>query len=273
MILLVLFVIAAIYLLLCLLFYFFQHLFFFRPEKLHHSFKYQYPFPFEELDFEMEDGGQINALYFRVPNSRGVVYYLKGNSKSIKGWGKFAKDFLGNGYDFMIMDYRGFGKSKGKRSQETIFVDAQFLYKWLMDRYPEDKIILYGRSWGSGIAARIASWNHPYLLILDSPYFSFYYNIRRYLFFIPLKWFLRYDIRTDQYLKSVQSPIHIIHGTSDRLISFEQSVKLKNLYPDKINLHPVKGARHNNLPDYKQFFELLYEILYVHPETSQDEQG
>jgi alpha-beta hydrolase superfamily lysophospholipase len=57
----------------------------------------------------MEDGGHINAIYFKVPNSRGVIYYLKGNSRSIKGWGKFAKDFLSNGYDFFMMDYRGSG--------------------------------------------------------------------------------------------------------------------------------------------------------------------
>ncbi|MDZ4707249.1 MAG: alpha/beta fold hydrolase [Saprospiraceae bacterium] len=258
--------IALAYLFLCLSFYFFQHLFFFRPEILHDSFKYQYAFPFEELDFEMEDGGYINALYFKVPNARGVVYYLKGNSRSIKGWSKFAKDFLSNGYDFIIMDYRGFGKSRGKRTQEKIFTDAQFLYKWLTESYEESNIVLYGRSWGSGVAARIAAWNHPRLLILDSPYYSFYYIIHRYLFFIPLSWLLRYDIRTDQYLKSVTCPVHIIHGTHDRLISFEQSVKLKNLYPGKIILHPVKGARHNNLTDYKLFFELLYDILYIHPE-------
>ncbi len=121
----------------------------------------------------MEDGGQINAIFFKVPNSLGVVYYMKGNSKSIKGWGKFAKDFVSNGYDFFMMDYRGFGKSRGKRSQARLFNDAQFIYKWLAQSYPEDKIILYGRSWGSGIAARIASWNKPAKLILDSPYFSF----------------------------------------------------------------------------------------------------
>ena len=91
------------------------------PEILPQHFNYKYPFPFEELDFHMEDGGKINALYFKVPNSRGVVYYLKGNSKSIKGWGKFAKDFLSNGYDFFMMDYRGFGKSKGRRSQSVSY--------------------------------------------------------------------------------------------------------------------------------------------------------
>jgi len=257
--------VLSIYIAICLAFYFFQHLAFFRPEKLTTAFQYKYPFPFEEFDFDMEDGGRINAIYFKVPNSRGVVYYLKGNSKSIKGWGKFAKDFLSNGYDFFMMDYRGFGKSKGKRSQARVYNDAQYIYKWLAQSYPEDKIVLYGRSWGSGIAARIASWNKPKLLILDSPYFSFYYNVNRYLFFTPLKLILKYDIRTDQYLKIATCPVHIIHGTKDRLISFNQSEKLKALYPDKITLHKIIGARHNNLPEFPEFFEILYNILYIKP--------
>lgn len=260
-------IICTGYVFLCVFIYFFQHIFFFRPERLTHTFQYKYPFPFEELDFDMEDGGRINAIYFKVPNARGVVYYLKGNSKSIKGWGKFAKDFVSNGYDFFMMDYRGFGKSRGKRSQQKVFNDAQYIYKWLSQFYSEDKIVLYGRSWGSGVAARIASWNKPGLLILDSPYFSFQYNINRYLFFLPLRWILRYDIRTDQYLKTTGCPIHIIHGTKDRLISFSQSEKLKSLYPDKVTLHAIEGARHNNLPDFAEFFETLYQVLYVKPKA------
>jgi len=258
-------ILLGVYIAICVGFYFFQHLLFFRPETLSTAFQYKYPFPFEELDFNMEDGGRINAIYFKVPNSRGVVYYLKGNSKSIKGWGKFAKDFVGNGYDFFMMDYRGFGKSRGTRSQTNVFNDAQFIYKWLSQTYSENKIILYGRSWGSGIAARIASWNKPGMLILDSPYFSFYYTIHQYLFFIPLRWLLRYDIRTDQYLQALECPVHIIHGTKDRLISFSQSKKLKSLYPGKIILHGIEGGRHNNLPDFPEFFEILYNILYVKP--------
>jgi pimeloyl-ACP methyl ester carboxylesterase len=62
--------------------------------------------------------------------------------------------------------------------------------------------------------------------------------------------------------------VHIIHGTKDRLISFSQSEKLKTLYPDKIILHGIEGARHNNLPDYPEFFEILYEVLYVKPAVS-----
>ncbi len=265
---LIIFIVLALYTGVCLIFYYFQHYFFFRPEILSSAFQYQYPFPFEELNFDTKDGGMINAIYFKVPNSRGVVYYLKGNSKSIKGWGKFAKDFLSNGYDFIMMDYRGFGKSRGKRTQEILFDDAQLIYDWLLKQYTEDKIVVFGRSLGTGIAARVATWNQPRMLILDSPYFSFYYNANRYGFFMPLKWLIRYDMRTDLYLNSSRTPVHIIHGTKDQLISFNQSEKLKALYPDKITLHAIEGGRHNDLPQFPEYYEALYDILYVEPVAS-----
>ena len=260
-------VIAVIYIGFCLFFYFFQDVFFFRPEILPSSFQYKYPFPFEEKDFEMEDGGKINGIYFKVPNPRGVVFYLKGNSRSIKGWGKFAKDFVSNGYDFFMMDYRGFGKSEGKRDQVTLFNDAQHVYEWLKEQYSEEEIVVFGRSLGSGIAAKIASWNKPKMLILDSPYFSFYHNIKRFLFFVPLKALLRYDIRTDLYLKKTDCPIYIIHGTKDRLFPINQSEQLKAVFPEKIKLHKIKGGHHNDLPEFPEFFEILYDILYLKPKT------
>lgn len=254
-------IVLGAYLVLCAVFYFFQDFFFFRPEVLPHSFTYQYPFDFEEQTFEMEDGGKINAIHFRVPNSRGVIYYLKGNSRSIKGWGKFAKDFVSNGYDFFMMDYRGFGKSRGKRTEYTLYNDAQTLYKWLSKQYPEEQIVIYGRSMGSGIAARIAAWNHPKMLILDSPYYSFYHQVRRYGFVLPLRWLLRYQIRTDQFFRNIESPVFLIHGDKDRLIPFDHSRQLQNLRPDIAHLLPIEGGGHNNLPDYPEYHQYLYDIL------------
>lgn len=262
--------ITSFYLAVCIIFYFFQHFIFFRPEILPSSFKYKYPFPFTELQFDMEDGARINGIYFTVPSSRGVVFYLKGNSRSIKGWGKFAKDFLSNGYDFLMIDYRGFGKSKGKRSQKRLFNDTQYMYKWLRKNYDEENIVLYGRSLGSGIAARLASWNNPKLLILDSPYFSFYHNLKRYMFWTPLNWLLRYDLRTDQYLKTTSCPVYIIHGTDDFLIPFRQSVKLHQLYPDKVKLIPIKEAHHNNLQDYNEYYHALYDCLNLEVTTEEE---
>lgn len=257
----VLLIIAIVYIAASLIVYFFQHYFFFRPEILPHHFEFNYPYDFEEKDFTMEDGGVINSVWFKVPNSRGVVFYFKGNSRSIKGWGKFSLDFLRNGYDFFMMDYRGFGKSRGKRTETKLYNDSQQLYKWLSDHYPEDKIVIYGRSLGSGIATRIASWNKPAMLLLDSPYLSFFHQIRRFAFFLPLGMLLRYKIRTDQFINQVNVPIKIIHGTNDRLIPFAHSERLRDIAPDNITLIPVPGAGHNNLPDYAAYHEFIYDYL------------
>jgi len=254
-------IILAVYLVIALIFYFLQDYFFFRPEILPKHFEYKYPFPFEEVNFEMEDGGRINGLHFKVPNSRGVIFYLKGNSKSIKGWGKFAKDFVSKGYDFFMIDYRGFGKSSGRRTETTLFNDAQTVYKWLQNHYEEEKIVVYGRSLGSGMAARITSWNNPKLLILDSPYFSFLYQVRRFGFILPLNILLKYQIRTDQFVKKITCPVFIIHGDKDRLIPDNQSKKLVEINPKKITLHTIHKAGHNNLPDFPEYHEVLYEVL------------
>lgn len=256
---------------LCVLFYFGQDLFFFRPERLPHYFTYRYPFPFTEVDFDMEDGGKVNAIHFRVPNSKGVVFYIKGNSRSIKGWGKFARDFVGKGFDFFILDYRGFGKSKGRRTENILYADLQQVYKWLTSKYPEENIVLYGRSLGSGLATRIASWNMPRMLILDSPYYSFRYHISRYAFFLPIGWLLRYQIRTDRFITKVQCPIHILHGDKDRLIPYRQSEMLVKLVPGNIALHTIHGAGHNNLPDFPTYHEELYDLLQSEVRSAKSE--
>ena len=257
----ILVIIGIVYLALNLFFYFVQDFFFFRPEILPKYFQYKYPFPFDEVNFDMEDGGTINGIHFKVPNSKGVIYYFKGNSRSIKGWGKFARDFVSKGYDFFLVDYRGFGKSQGKRTEAILYNDAQHIYKWLTAQYAEDKIIIYGRSLGSGIATRIASWNAPRMLILDSPYYSFLKQVNRYGFFLPIRWLLRYKMRTDLFIKKVSCPVFILHGRKDRLIPFSNSVLLKAKAPEKIKLFEIPDGGHNNLPGFAEYHEFLYDIL------------
>ena len=90
--------------------YFLQEKVIFKPEKLHKDFEYKYDAPFEELFFNIEEGVSINGLHFYVKNPKGLILYFHGNSRSIKGWAKYAKDFYRYGYDVVLVDYRGFGK-------------------------------------------------------------------------------------------------------------------------------------------------------------------
>lgn len=249
------------YLLLLVIVYFAQDRFIFKPEKLKQNFLYKYDIPFKELFFDVEPGVRINGLHFSVTKPLGLVLYFHGNTRSIKGWAKYAKDFLRYNYDVVLVDYRGFGKSTGKRSEHDMLSDMQFVYDTLAVQYTEHHIIVYGRSLGSGFAAKIASDNKPRYLILDAPYFSFAKVIERFLPMLPVRFLLRYQLRTDKWIKHVNCHTYIIHGTKDRLIPISNSEKLQALNPKKITLLRIQGGGHNNLPSYPAYHNLLRDIL------------
>lgn len=253
--------VVSLYIFLCVLFYFIQERFLFQPEVLPQDFKYKYEYPVEEVFFEPEKGVRINALHFKIPNSKGVIFYFKGNTRSIKGWGKFARDFINKGYDFFMIDYRGFGKSKGKRTEQAIFDDGQIAYDYLKRVYTEEKITIYGRSIGSGFATKIASQNNPLKLILDSPYFSMLHLLKNKAPILPIQKLLKYHIRTDLFLPEVTSPIYIIHGLKDRLIPFSNGKKLTEI-ADGSQLISIEGGGHNNLPKFEKYHETLRQILH-----------
>lgn len=245
-----------------ILIYFFQHKFFFQPEKLPADFRFAYEhLKADEKYVEPEEGAKISYLHFHVDQPKGVVIYLKGNTKSIKGWGKFAIDFTRLGYEVIMMDYRGFGKSTGKRTVEAMKRDSQFIYNLVKKEYNEDKITVYGRSLGSGFAARLASKNNPRLLILTSPLYSILRTIHRYLPFMPAKPFLRYNIPTFQYLKNVRCPIKIIHGSDDRLVPINTAIDLSEINPDLTRLYVILRAGHINIHQFEEYHRVMEEIF------------
>ena len=241
--------------------YFVQERFIFKPEKLKQDFKYKYDAPFEELFFDVEEGVRINGLHFTVEKPLGLILYFHGNSRSIKGWARYAKDFFRYNYDVVLVDYRGFGKSTGKRTEKDMLSDMQFVYDTLAVQYTEHHIIVYGRSLGSGFAAKIASDNKPRYLILDAPYYSFTKVIERFLPILPIRFLLRFHLRTDKWIRHVNCHTYIIHGTKDRLIPISNSEKLQALNPKKITLIRITGGGHNNLPSFNEYHNIIRDIL------------
>lgn len=238
-----------------------QERFIFKPEKLKQDFIYKYDAPFRELFFDIEPGVRINGLHFTVDKPHGLVLYFHGNTRSIKGWARYAKDFYRYNYDVVLVDYRGFGKSTGKRTEKDMLSDMQFVYDDLATRYTQQHIIVYGRSLGSGFATKIASDNKPRYLILDAPYFSFTKAIERFLPMLPVRFVLRFHLRTDKWIENVSCHTYIIHGTRDWLIPVRNSEKLQALNPKKITLIRIKGGGHNNLPSFPEYHNFIRDIL------------
>ncbi|WP_425389794.1 alpha/beta hydrolase [Ekhidna sp.] len=256
-------VIVSIYVIINVAAYFLQEKFLFKPEKLPPDFEFKYAEQnVQEHNLYIGDDVRINGVHFSVDKPKGVVMYLKGNSRSIKGWGKFAIDFNRLGFDVVMVDYRGFGKSTGRRSEKEIKGDLQKVYDILKSKVPEKYVIIYGRSMGSGFAAKLASNNDPKMLVLESPYYSMKKVAKRYIPFLPASLILKFPLTTYKWMKYVDCPIKIIHGTKDKLIPYKSSLALAEINPSLTRVYSVIGGGHNNLHTFEEYHRMLEEALH-----------
>lgn len=248
-------VISGLYVILFVGLYFFQENMIFFPQKLDENYQFKFAEDYEELTFQTSDDKSLNGLLFKSDSSQGLVFYLHGNTGSLSSWGNVANTYTALNYDIFILDYRGYGKSEGEiSSQDQLFKDNQLIYNEIKKKYQEKNIIILGHSIGTGLASKLASDNNPSKLILQAPYLSLTDMMRQRFSFIPTI-ILKYKFATNEYLKKCKMPITIFHGDKDQVINYNSSIKLKEEFPDKVNLIILKNQGHNGIThniEYKQ---------------------
>lgn len=248
------------YLLLCMLLYFLQNKLLFHPEKLPADYQFTFDLPFEEINYHTAPGITINALKFTAENPVGIVFYLHGNAGSLRNWGYVADIFVQSGYDCLIIDYRGYGKSTGEMNKAGTVHDIQYIYDQFKDDYKENKITLFGRSLGSGMAAYLAAHNQPQRLIMESPYYSLR-DIASHVMPIVPSFLLRFNFNTYQYLPEITCPVYIFHGTEDEVIYYGSSQKLRKYFKASDQLITIENGGHNNLITFAEYRKHLQEVL------------
>ena len=244
---------VGLYLLLCGLVYLLQEKLIFFPQKLDRSHRFDFPEHFEEVTIQTNDKKALHGLLFSKKDTNGLIFYLHGNAGSLEGWGEVAAVYLNLNYDVFLLDYRGYGKSEGKiNSEDQLFSDVQTAYSEMLKLYDESQIVVLGYSIGTGPAAKVASTNNPKLLILQSPYYSLTDVVNHTIPFIP-SFLLKYKLETYRYVKDCTMPIVLIHGDSDEVIPYSQSLKLQPMLKKSDILITLKGQPHNGMtfnPDY-----------------------
>ncbi|MBK8491482.1 MAG: alpha/beta fold hydrolase [Saprospirales bacterium] len=170
-----------------------QEYFIFRPERLSQGYTFVFQRPYEELFLSSGTNGRLNALWFRQdqqPKANGVILYFHGNSGSLRRWGHLHYFFSQLGYDFFTYDYRGYGKSKGLRTEQLMYQDAQAVYNFIRQHYPPEQIVIFGRSLGSAFATWLAGRVEARMVILETPFASMRHLFRAYFPFLPPAFFL-----------------------------------------------------------------------------------
>lgn len=184
----------------------------------------------EDISLVTKDNVKISSVLAKSPNSKGVVLYFHNNNANIWYTGTETVKYSEQGYDVMMLDYRGFGKSEGRiQSEQDIYNDAQSAYDFLKAKYSESQIIVAGREFGTAPATKMAQLNNPKQLILDRPFFSgddFLFQVAP---FIPSQ-ALKYKLAINEMLPQVKAPITIIYSQRSLPISIKDSERLTKLF-------------------------------------------
>lgn len=254
-------VVGILYTLGCILLYFYQENLIFHPEKLDQSFQFEFEQEFEEKNITASDGKKLSGVLFRISDSKGLIFYLHGNSGSINSCGIVAETFTELNYDVFMLDYRGYGKSDGSITQEEqTHRDVQTAYNEMKKLYPENKILVLGYSIGTGFASKLASINHPKLLILHAPYYNLT-DLMHHKYPIVPTFILKYKLKSNEYLKHCKMPVVIFHGDKDHGIYYGSSLKLKKAFKLQDTLITLHGQGHNGIITNEVYQRLIPTII------------
>lgn len=251
----------CIYVLIGLGIYLLQESLIFLPETLPEDYEFSFEKDFEEHNLIMKDGAVINALYFNLQESKGLIVYFHGNAGSLARWGEVAEPFVEVGYEVLITDYRGYGKSRGNRSEKKLLSDAEEIYNYAKKLEREERIIIFGRSLGSAFASYLASKNNPDKLILETPFYSLTDVARKLFPIYPAALLLQYQFDNHRYLEQTKAPVYIFHGNDDEIVPYESGERLYDEIKDRATLVTIDGGHHNDLASFDRYWEEMENIL------------
>lgn len=204
-------------------------------------------------------GARLSGLQLKLPNPKGVVFFLHGNRGNLDEWFVNTGIYRRNNMDLVMLDYRGFGKSTGQiESEAQLRSDVRAAWDQIAPQYVGKKRVIYGRSLGSGLAAGLSAdlerENTPSdLTVLVSPYSSMSTLTAQIYPYVPQA-VLRYPLRTDKVITQIKSPLLLMHGDLDKLIPLSHSKSLKALSP-QAQLLIVNGAAHSDIHKFDAYLQ------------------
>ncbi len=202
--------------------------------------------PFESVSFEASDGVPLHGWFIPAEKGSGkVLLFFHGNAGNISHRLESIKLFHEMGLDVLIFDYRGYGKSGGKPSEEGLYRDGRAALAFLEERgYSPDEIVMFGRSLGGAVAARLSMETTPLVLILESSFTSLVDMASRVARFFPVRRLLRSEYPTESILPYVSCPVLVIHSPDDEVIPFPQGLRLYEAAPEPKAFLEI-GGDHN----------------------------
>ncbi len=218
---------------------------------------------YEDIYFNTKDNVRLNAWFVPASDSRYTLLFCHGNGGNICHRIEKIQALNALGLDIFIFDYRGYGKSGGRPSEQGFYRDISVAYEYLISqkKISPDRIVLYGESLGGAVAIDLATRARVKALITEST-FSSTKDVARviYPYFPAFLLYSKFDSANK--IKNIKVPKLIIHSQNDEIVPFGQSQKLLDNSPEPKKRVILIGSHNTCYVDSKErYINSIEEFL------------
>ncbi len=199
---------------------------------------------YEKLQLTSDGGVGISGWYVPSSPSRGVVLFCHGNAGNISHGLESIQVFNSMGLDVLIFDYQGYGLSEGTPSEAGTYADSEAAWQYLTEvkGIAPERIIIFGRSLGGAVAARLATVYRPAGLVVEAAFTSLPDLAGDIFPYMPMRLVMWFEYETVESIAKVNCPVLVAHSPKDDLISFAHGRRLFEAAPEPKQFIELSGS-------------------------------
>ena len=202
---------------------------------------------YQNIELITEDDIKLHGWFIPNDKTKKTVLFFHGNAGNISHRLESIKIFHQLGLNVFIIDYRGYGQSEGKTTEEGTYRDAEAAWNYLIETrgISNQQIIIFGRSLGAAIATWLANKHTPAGLIIESGFTSVANMGQKLYPFLPIRWLTHFSYDTREYVKNISCPVMIAHSSDDEIIPYDEALEIFHSAPEPKIFLDMRGG-HND---------------------------
>jgi fermentation-respiration switch protein FrsA (DUF1100 family) len=195
-----------------------------------------------------KDSVTIHAWFAPAESAQVTLVVSHGNAGNISHRSLLLRALQRHGFNVLMYDYRGYGRSEGTPSEDGIYNDglAAFDYAASLPEVKPGRIFLWGTSLGGAVAIDVATHRRAAGLILESTFTSAKDVARIVYPFLPVQFFMQTKLNSIEKIRTLTIPILFIHGAHDSIIPIGLGRKLFNAANEPKDFYEIPNADHND---------------------------
>lgn len=204
--------------------------------------------PVQDVWFDTAHG-RVHGWWLPRPGIAGALLYCHGNAGNLSQRGLLALALQQTlNESVLIVDYPGYGKSEGAPSEAGCYAAGDAAYLWLTEtqKIPPERVILFGKSLGGGVATELAS-RRPHRALVLVKTFTSIPDLAQHLYpFFPARWLARNRFESLSRIARCSGPVLIAHGDRDGSIPYAQGRRLYDAAPEPKRFLVLPDCDHND---------------------------